>query len=145
MYGSLSSAVIMPFPLIYRMFIYIFLLLSTIIISYILFGIMCLISGRFYLFSWPQPLEFLHPSPNLFCSFAVARVSILLSIWMTSWSSFALSGQVRGHISFCVSCWSTLVYMLIFPSVTFISLRPFVSWGYVGTLSTCQYLCLLIS
>ena len=29
-------------------------------------------------FGWPQP------SPNLSCSFAVTRVSILLSIWMTS-------------------------------------------------------------
>ena len=30
--------------------------------------------------------KFLWPSPNLFCSFAVAKVSILLSIWMASWS-----------------------------------------------------------
>ena len=39
----------------------------------------------------------LHSSPNLFCSFAIANVCILLSIWMTSWSLFALSRQVRGH------------------------------------------------
>ena len=32
----------------------------------------------------------------------------MLSIWMTSWSSFALSGQVRGHACFCVPCWSGL-------------------------------------
>ena len=38
------------------------------------------------------------------------KVCILLSIWMTSWSSFALSGQVRGHTCFCVPCWSVLVY-----------------------------------
>ena len=48
MYGSLFSMVIMLSPLIYRMLIYIFLLLSIIIISYDLFGTMCLISGRFY-------------------------------------------------------------------------------------------------
>ena len=80
MYGSFSSRVIMPFPLIYRMLIYMFLLLSIIIISYILFGVMCLISGRFYLLGLPQPLGFLCPSPNLFCSFAIAKVCVLLSI-----------------------------------------------------------------
>ena len=87
----------------------------------------------------------LHPSPNLFCSFTIAKVCILLSIWMTSWSSFALSRQVRGHACFCVPCWSILVYISIFLSPTFASLRPLVSWGYVGILSTYQYLCLLIS
>ena len=141
MYGSLSSMVIMLFPLIYSMLIYIFLLLSIIIISYVLFGIMCLISGRFYLLGLPQPLGFLCPSPNLFCSCAITRVCILLSIWMTCGYSFTLSGWVRGHTCFCVPCWSVLVNI----SMTFASLIPFVSWGYVGILSTCQYLCLLIS
>ena len=37
MYGSLSSMVIMPFPLIYRMLIYMFLLLSIIVISDVFF------------------------------------------------------------------------------------------------------------
>ena len=111
----------------------------------VLFGIMCVISGRFYLLGLPQALGFLHPSPNLFCSFAITRVCILLSIWMTSWSLFALSRWVRGHVFFCVPCWSVLVYISIFPSWTFASIRPFVSLGYVGILSTCQYLCLLIS
>ena len=103
MYSSLSSMVIMPFSLIYRMLIYIFPLLSIIIVSFILFGVMCLISGRFYLLGLPQHLGFLCPSPNLFCSFAIAMVCILLSIWMTSWSSFALSGWVRGHACFLCS------------------------------------------
>ena len=49
-----------------------------------LFGIMCLISGWSYLLGWP--LGFFQPSANLFCSFAIARVCILLSICMTSWS-----------------------------------------------------------
>ena len=84
-YSSLSSMVIMLSPLIYRMLIHIFLLLSIIVVSYMLFGIMCLISGRSYLLAWPQPLGFLLPSPNLFGSFAITRVSILLSIWMTPW------------------------------------------------------------
>ena len=47
MFGSLFSMVIMLSPLIYRMLIYIFLLLSIIIISYVLDGTMCLIKGRF--------------------------------------------------------------------------------------------------
>ena len=68
MYSSLSSMVIKPFPLIYRMLIYIFPLLSIIVISYILFGIMCLISGRFYLLGLPQHIQFLCPltKPILF-------------------------------------------------------------------------------
>ena len=61
MFGSLFSVVIMPSPLIYRMLIYIFLLLSIIIISYDLFGTLCLISGKFCLFGWPQPLGFSLP------------------------------------------------------------------------------------
>ena len=47
---------------------------------YNLFGMLCHISGRFHLLSWPQPLGFSKPSLNLACSFAIARVSILLSI-----------------------------------------------------------------
>ena len=57
---------------------------------YILFGVMCLISGRFSLLGLPQPLGFLHPSENQFCSFAITKVCILLSIWVTSWSLFTL-------------------------------------------------------
>ena len=57
---------------------------------------MCHISGRFYLLGWLQPLGFSQPSLNLSCSFAITRVSTLLSIWMTSWSWFAQSGKVRG-------------------------------------------------
>ena len=63
--------------------------LSIIVISYILFGVMCLINGRFSLLGLPQPPGFLHPSQNLFCSFAIPKVCILLSIWLTSWSLFA--------------------------------------------------------
>ena len=145
MSGRLFSMVIMLSPLIYRMLIYIFLLLSIIIISYNLFGIVCFISGRFYLLGWPQPLSFSKPSLNLFCSFAIASVSVLLSIWITSWSWFVLTSQVRGFACFCVPYWFSLDYILIFPSLTFASLRLFVSWGYVGILSACQYLYLLIS
>ena len=145
MCGSLFSVVIMLSPLICRMLIYIFLLLSIIVISYDLFGTICLISGRFYLFGWPQPLRFSQPSLNIFCSFAILRVSVLLSIWMTSWSWFALSRQVSGLAHFCVPYWFGLADILIFPSQTFASHRPFVSWGYVGILSICHYLYLLIS
>ena len=77
-YSSLSSRVVLLFPLIYRMLIYIFPLLSIIVISYILFGKMCLISGRLYSFGLPQPLGFLLPSQNLFCSFAITGACILL-------------------------------------------------------------------
>ena len=76
--------------------------LLVVLVSYDLFGTVCLICGRVYLMGWPQPLTFLHPSLDLFCTFAIARVSILLSIWMTSWSWFILSGQVGGLTHFCV-------------------------------------------
>ena len=46
---------------------------------------------------------------------------------------------------FCVPCWSALVYTSIFPSLTIASLSPLLFWGYVGILSACQYLYLLIS
>ena len=59
----------------------------------------------------------------------------MLSIWMTSWSWFALSGRVRGLTHSCVPYWLALDFILIFPSLTFTSLRPFVSWGYIGILS----------
>ena len=104
--GSLFNMLIMLSRLIYRMLIYIFQLLSIIIISYDLFGTTCLILGRFYLLGWPQPLL------NLFCSCVIARVSVLLSISMTSWSWFALSGQVRGLANFCVPYWFSLDYIL---------------------------------
>ena len=145
LYGSLSSRVIMPFPLIFRMLIYMFPLLSIIAGFYVLFGIMCLISGGFYLLYLPQPLGFSHPSLNPFYSFAVTKVCVLSSIWMISWSLFALSGQVKGHACFCVPCWSILVYISIFPSQTFASLSLLPFWGCVGILSTCLYLYLLIS
>ena len=135
MYSSFSSMVIMPFPSIYRMLIYMFPLLSIIIGSYVLFCIMCLISGRFYLLALPQPLGILHLSPNLFCSFAITRVCILVSIWMTSWFLFTLNRLVRGHALFCVPCWSVLVSISIFPILTFASPRLLVSQGYVGILS----------
>ena len=86
-------------------------LLSIIAGFYVLFGIRYLISGGFYLLDLPQLLGFSHPSLNLFCSFAIAKVCILSSIWMKSWSLFALSGQVKGHTCFCVPCWSILVYI----------------------------------
>ena len=85
------------------MLIYIFLLVSIITVSYNLFGTMCLISVKFCLLGWPQLLGFSLPKLNLFCSFAIARFSILLSVWMTSWSWFILSGQVRGLTHFLCS------------------------------------------
>ena len=50
-----------------------------------------LLSGRFCLLGWPQPLKFSQPSLNTFVPFSIARVPILLSFWMTSWSWFSLS------------------------------------------------------
>ena len=41
---------------------------------------------KVYHLGWPQHLRFSQPSLNQSCSFAVTRVCILVSIWMTSWS-----------------------------------------------------------
>ena len=103
MYGSLSSMVIMPFSLIYWMLIYMFPFLSIIGSSCILFGIMCLISGRFYLLVLPQPLGYLclSPKPILFlCHYKGLHIVIYL---MTSWYLFALNRWERGAHSFLCS------------------------------------------
>ena len=55
------------------------------------------------------------------------------------------SMQAGKRTIFRVPYWSALVYILICLNMTFTLLRHFVSWGYVGILSTCQSLCLLIS
>ena len=44
-------------------------------------------------FGLVQPLGFSQPSLNLSFSFTITRYSVLLSIWMTSWSWFALRGR----------------------------------------------------
>ena len=49
MYGNLFNVMIRLSQLISKMLIYIFLLLSTVIIFYDLFGKICHISGKFYL------------------------------------------------------------------------------------------------
>ena len=105
MYGTVFNMVIMLSPLISRMITYIFQLLSNIIIFYSMFGKIDSISGKFYLFGWPKALEFSRPSLNLSCSLSIARISILLSFWMISWSLFALSRQAKVHVYFCIIFW----------------------------------------
>ena len=98
MSSSLFSVVIMLFPLISRMPIYIFLLLSIMINFYDLFG--RIHQWKVLPFGRATGLGFSQPSLNLSCSFTITRVSILLSFWMTSYSWFTLSGQVRGLAHF---------------------------------------------
>ena len=111
---QLFSMVIMLSPLISRMLIYIFLLLSIIIFFYTLLAQYTISVGSFTFWVWPQPLGFSWLSLNLSCSFAITEVSMLLSIWMTSWSWFSLRGQVRGLSHFCALYWFALDYILIF-------------------------------
>ena len=62
----------------------------------------------------PKPQGLSWPSLHLCCSFSVTRASILVSIWMKSWSWSALHGQVKGIAHFCVPYWLTLDHTLIF-------------------------------
>ena len=140
MSDSLFSMVIMLSPLISRMLIHIFLLLSIIIIFYNFLKQYTISVDGFTFWA-----GFSQTSLNLSWSFAVTRVSTLLSIWMTSWFWFALIGQVRGLTHFLCLCCFALDYILILPDLTFVSPIFFVLWGYVGKLSICQYLCFLIS
>ena len=145
MSGSLFSMVIMFYPLISRMLICIFLSLSIItIIFYDLFGIICH-QWKVLPFGLVTAPRVSQPSLNLSCSFAITRISVLLSIWIISWSWFAISGQVRGLTHFCVLYWFALDYILIFPCLTCASLRHFVFGVCVGILCIYQYLCLLIT
>ena len=109
------------------------------VISYKLFGTMCLISARFYLLGWPQPLGFSLPSlkPILFLchckGFCIVNYfDDILVLVHSKWADKRACSQV-------------LDYILIFPSLTFASLRLLVSWGYFGILTACQYLYLVIS
>ena len=129
MFSSLFNTVIMHSPLVTRMLIYTFLLLSIIIIflQYALHNMPY--QWKVLLLAWSQPLGFSGSSLNLSCSFAITSISVLLSIWMTAWSWFALKGQIRGLPYFCALYWSALDYILMFLSLTFTSLRHFVFWG----------------
>ena len=106
--SSLFSVVIILSPMISRMLICIFLLLSIIIIFHVLFGTMHHINGRFYLLGWPHPLGFSQPSLNLSYFFAVTGFSVLLSLLDDILAWFDLSGQVRGIAHFCVLYWFAL-------------------------------------
>ena len=139
-YGSLSSRVILPFQLIYRMLIYMFPLLSIIIIFYILFGIMCLVSGRFYPLGLVPRVFTSLMKPILFlCHCKVLRIVIylddILVLVPSEWAdkrahSFLYSLLVRLglHINFsksdlCLSqsftflglCWDTVSMLVSLP------------------------------
>ena len=129
----------MLFLLISRLLIWIFLLLSIIIIFYILFGKRILISRRFCHLCWPWPLGFLLFFLNSFCSFANTRAFVWLSIWIISWSWFTLNMQPRGHNLFCAPYLFILGYTLIFTSHNFVSLSMF---GFLDCFGIEWYVCI---
>ena len=128
MSGSLFSVVIMLSTLISRMPIYVFLLLSIIVIFLQFVWHNAPYQWKVLPFGLATALRFSQPSLNLSCSFATERVSVL-SIWITSLCWFTLSRQARGLTHFCVLYWFTLDCILIFPSLNFTSLRLFVFLG----------------
>ena len=131
MYGSLSSMVIMSFPLISKMHVYKFPLLSIIVILfYLLFGIICLISGRFYLLGLPWPLGYYMSltKPILFlCCHKDLHIVIclddILVLVHCKWAG------KRANSVFVFLVGPSWVYISIFPSLTFGSLRPFTFLG----------------
>ena len=87
---------------------------------YDLFGTIHHISGKFYLFGWSQPLGFSQPSLNLSCSFAITRVSILWSVWITSWSwacSKKAANRVHSFLCFLLVClgWHINFFQVLLP------------------------------
>ena len=140
MSDSLFSMVIILSPLVCRILIYTFLLLGII---------------AFFMISWNNiphqwkslpvglattPKFFTAPTkPTLFlCHHKVFHIIIYLD------DILVLVCCKQVHSFLC----SLLVHFglnINFPKSDLASLRLFVSWGYVGILSICQYHCLLIS
>ena len=128
--------------LISRILIYVFLLVSINVTFYSLFGNINLNKGRFFLLGLLQSLGFSSHSLNPYCSFAIARVCMLLYTWKISWSlltsimlarrlklSFALLLHLGLHIQFFKSdfhstqessfwgdCWNTVDMSISLPS-----------------------------
>ena len=128
-YSNLFNRVNMFLLLISRILIYISLLLSITIAFSILFGHSNLISERFCHLGWLWPLRFPPHSLNQYCSIAITRVFMLLFIWMISWSLLALSMLERELKPFCAVYWFVLDYILIFPSLNFVSYSNFLFGG----------------
>ena len=101
-YSSLFNRVITLSTLILRMLTYMFQLPSIIIVCCNLLGRINLISGRFCHLDLLQPLGFSLPSLNPYCSFVIARVFVLLFIWMISSSWFGL----------LLTCWKESIIIL---------------------------------
>ena len=116
----------MPFLLISRMLVFIFLLLSITIIFYISFGKMNLISGKF-IFQLAQTPKAFTSLTYLYCFFVNTRVFLLLYIWMISWFWLILHVWARGHILFGASDWFILDYTLIFPNLNYVLLSTLFS------------------
>ena len=74
MYGNLLNRAIMLFLLLTCIVIYIFLFFSITVAFYRLLGNTNLINGKFCILGWLWPLEFLPPSLNPYCSFAITIV-----------------------------------------------------------------------
>ena len=104
--------VIMLFPMIYRVLIYIFLLLSIIIISYVLFDIMCLLSGRFYLLAGHRPGVFTSLTKPIL--FLCCHEGLHIIIYLDDILVLVCSKRAgKRAFCFCVPCWSILVYISV--------------------------------
>ena len=144
MSSSLSSIVIMPFPLIYRILIYMFPLLSIIIVFYILWHNVpyqwkvlpfCLATAPRVFTSLTKPILFLYHCKGLHIVIYLDDILVLVhSKWVGK----------RAH-SFLCSLLVCLGLHINFSKLDLCLSQTFPFWGYVGILSTCQYLCLLIS
>ena len=119
LYGSLSSRVIIPFPLIFRMLIYMFPLLRIIASFYVLFGVMCLISGGFLPFG-------LATAPWVFTSltkpilFLCHHKGLCIVIYLDDILVLVHSKQAgkRAGLFLCsllVLCWSTYQFFRVRP------------------------------
>ena len=113
-YTYLFKKEIMFFLLILRMLIYIFLLLNITVIFTVCLATQTASVESSCLFGWIWPLGFAPHSLNLYCSYAITRVYMLLYTWKIYWSLLTPGMLTRELRLSCAVFWFILDYILIF-------------------------------
>ena len=138
----------MPVLLISRMLIYISLLLSIINIFFTFCLAIQTYQWKVLSLAWLWPLGFSSQLLNPYCFFAIARVCVLSSTWMISWSLLTPGMLARVLKLSCALFWFILDYIFL-PSLNFLSHSNFLFLSLFGRhlryLSPCYLIHLLRS